>query len=400
MSRPDIALISPWPGGGAVHAGGSGVASYTANLAGALAEQGARVAVVAPRGVDDPALEERDGIRVRRAFSVGPAAVMRAVRCAEDTGAPVVHLQQELFLYGGAASLPGMFGGLRRLRRRGRPRVVTAHQVVDPGLVDRSFVDLHRMRVPAFAARRALAGMQTMTGRLSTRVVVHERGFTKHIPRSLWIPHGIETPGLLERDAARARLGVPGDEFTVLCFGFVAPYKGLEHALEAGEAAGSPVRVVVAGGEHPRHSGSGYSAGLRARWGGARFTGYVAEEEVSLWFAASDVALLPYPHPHASSGVLALALAHGTPFLVSPALADCTAAPAETVVPLDALRIGRRLRSLAGDPAAVESLRRACSGMASGRAWPEVARRHLQLYQEVIREPGLARDLPDLVSVR
>ena len=42
MSAPDVALISQFPSLGERHGGWTGVASYSANLAGALGDEGAR----------------------------------------------------------------------------------------------------------------------------------------------------------------------------------------------------------------------------------------------------------------------------------------------------------------------------------------------------------------------
>ena len=121
----------------------------------------------------------------------------------------------------------------------------------------------------------------------------------------------------------------------MLCFGFLVPYKGLEAALGAARLAGDDVELVIAGGEHPRlkATGDGYADRLRATAPpNARFTGFVPDADVARWFAAADVALLPYPQPFASSGPLALALAHGTPVLLSQALARTTGAPEELAV--------------------------------------------------------------------
>jgi hypothetical protein len=85
----------------------------------------------------------------------------------------------------------------------------------------------------------------------------------------------------------------------VLCFGFLAPYKGLEVALGASAALRDRVHLVVAGGEHPRlaEAGDSYAASLRERFGAhATFTGYVDDADVGDWFAAGDVAA-PVPAP-------------------------------------------------------------------------------------------------------
>jgi glycosyltransferase involved in cell wall biosynthesis len=284
----------------------------------------------------------------------------------------------------------GLAPALQSLRRGGMGPVVTMHHVVDPGSVDAQFTRLHRVGVPAGVARRALAGVQQAIARFAERVIVHEPAFARHVPGAEVIPHGLEEGAASARSQARARLGLNG-AFTALCFGFVAPYKGIETALEASLLAGDGVDLVVAGGDHPR-VGSGYADELRARFpGAARFTGRVPEEQVPAWFSAADVALYLYPQPFAASGALALALAHGTPPLLSRPLASTMGAPDELVGPGEPPALAERLRALAREPDRLDSLRAHAAGLAAERSWHAVARRHLDLYGEVSdadRAPG------------
>jgi glycosyltransferase involved in cell wall biosynthesis len=385
VSRPDVALIAPYPPLGQRHAGLSGVTSYSGNLANALAAQGAAVTVVAPDEPGERDLSWDGPVRVERRFRRGAGALPAAARAARDTGAPVVHLQHELFLYGGPSSVPGLVAALAGPRRGGVAQVVTMHQVVESSAVDRAFTQLHRVRAPALAARAGLAAVQQAIRRLSSRVIVHEPSFARLVENAVVVPHGVEAAAASDQLAASSALGLDG-RLTALCFGFLAPYKGLESALDAGELATDVVALVIAGGEHPRlaASGDGYAEQLRARYGGtARFTGRVPEEQVGTWFAAADVALFPYPQPFSSSGSLALALAHGTPFLVSPQLAETIGAPSGVTMPLEPSALRDRLVELATRPERLEALSESCRAFGAGRSWPEVARRHLELYEEV-----------------
>ena len=160
----------------------------------------------------------------------------------------------------------------------------------------------------------------------------------------------------------------------MLCFGFLAPYKGIELVLDAARLLGAGLQVVVAGGEHPRMAGSGgFGEELRARYGDvARFTGWVPDADVAGWFAAADLAVFPYPKPFASSGVLALALAHGTPVLLSPALARCAGAPSALAAPMEPRRLADRLEELAADRDAARRAAAVDAVLAAGR---ELARR-------------------------
>jgi len=392
MTAPDVTLISPYPAGGERHGGFSGVAGYTARLAGALADRGADVMVIAPTEDGAQARERHGSVTVERRFAPGPAALPRAAQAARATGAPVIHLQHETFLYGGPSSVPALPGALRLLRRSGTPTVVTMHHVVEPQSVDRDFTRLHRVRAPARVARAGLARVQAAIRRNARAVVVHEPGLAQAVPEATVIPHGIDVTNPNTR-TARERLGLRDERrLIVLCFGFLAPYKGLEAALEGARLAGDEVRLVVAGGPHPRLAAArdDYAASLQERWGdSAEFTGYVPGDAVADWFAAADVALVPYPRPFATSGPLALALGAGTPALLSVPLAACIGASTAEAVPADAESIAARLRLLARDAGARERLAAVTRALARERAWPQVADRHLELYEEV-RDAGAA----------
>ncbi|HYU56704.1 MAG TPA: glycosyltransferase, partial [Actinomycetota bacterium] len=246
--------------------------------------------------------------------------------------------------------------------------------------------ELHRVRAPARLARLGLAGVQRAVRRFSDAVIVHEPAFARHVRGARVVPHGVETPPLPDREAARISLGLD-HRLTVLCFGFLAPYKGLETSLEAAGLAGPAVQLVIAGGEHPRLAGRDpYASELQAKGEGlARFTGLVPDDDVPTWFAAADLALFLYPRPFSSSGALALALAYRTPVLMSRELGDCTGSPAAVRVESDPRRVAERLRALASDPAELERLRGAVGRLREERSWPRVAHRHLDVYEEVRR---------------
>jgi glycosyltransferase involved in cell wall biosynthesis len=386
VSTPDVCLISPYPPRGERHGGHSGVASYTANLAHALAGEGAQVAVVAPRMDGEPERSSDGPVAVHRRFAMGgPGTLPAAALAATATGAPSVHLQHETFLYGGPGAVAGLPPALAALRAR-RGTVVTMHHVVDPATVDAGFVALHRVSAPVPLARAGLAAVRGSIRRLSDAVVVLDPGLQQVVGGSRVVPHGVEAPDVAGDAAAwRARHGLDDGRLVVLCFGFIAPYKGLERVLEAGRLARASVHVVVAGGEHPRMAGpGGYADELRTQHGDhATFTGRVADADVAACFRAADVAAFLYPQPVSSSGALALALAHRTPILVSRELAGSAGVPDALVAPSTDAALAARLRDLAHDAGARAALRDVAAELLDGRTWPAVARTHLDIYEEV-----------------
>jgi len=114
---PRVALIAPYPPAGERHGGHSGVASYTANLANGLVDHGIDVTVVAPELEGDPAQFHDGGVFVRRAYRLGRGAIPGAARAVAEIAPDLVHLQWELFLYGGPKSIAGLVPGLVSLRR-------------------------------------------------------------------------------------------------------------------------------------------------------------------------------------------------------------------------------------------------------------------------------------------
>jgi glycosyltransferase involved in cell wall biosynthesis len=348
-----------------------------------MAAQGAAVHVIAPAEPGE-ALTSRDGpVTVTRSFRVGPRALPTALAAAQATGARVVHLQHEMFLYGGPNALPGLICGLGRRRRRAgsSATVVTMHQVVDPMTVDADYTRMHRMSVPPSAARLGVRAVQQTIRSCADAVLVHEPSFEAIVPGSVTVPHGIEQiEPSADRADIRSRLGL-GDKLTVLCFGFLAPYKGLEVAGDAARLLDGRIDLVIAGGPHPRlEPKHGYARALQSAYADvARFTGYVADEDVHRWFVAADVAVLPYPTPHSSSGALALALAHETPLLLSQPMAATSGLPAELSF-ADTPDLARRLDALTTRPEERSTMHEAVAHLREQRGWQAVAQRHLEVY--------------------
>src|SRR5258706_16452759 len=112
VSRPDVAIVAPYPPRQQRHGGPSGVASYSANLSRALAERGATVHVVAPREPDATGSELMGSITVDRPYERGPLALSRACAAALRSGAAIVHVQHEHFLFGGLSSVPALLPSL------------------------------------------------------------------------------------------------------------------------------------------------------------------------------------------------------------------------------------------------------------------------------------------------
>jgi D-inositol-3-phosphate glycosyltransferase len=140
------------------------------------------------------------------------------------------------------------------------------------------------------------------------------------------IPFGINNAvpdTRLTRTEARQRLGIRDDEKSILFFGNIAPYKGLEYLVAAFQQIRSRhnnYRLIIAG----------WPKGCDSYWAAVRETirkdvqdgrvllraDYIPDDETELYFKAADVLVLPYRHVY-QSGVLFLGYSFGLPVLAA-----------------------------------------------------------------------------------
>lgn len=123
---------------------------------------------------------------------------------------------------------------------------------------------------------------------------------------------------------ARSRLGIPEGCKTVLFFGRIAPYKGLEFLVSAFQLLSersSDYRLIIAG--EPKKGAEKYlDAILRTVCSGGAKDQVIAkiehipDEETEVYFKAADVVALPYTQIY-QSGVLFLAYSFGLPAIAT-----------------------------------------------------------------------------------
>jgi D-inositol-3-phosphate glycosyltransferase len=145
-----------------------------------------------------------------------------------------------------------------------------------------------------------------------TRVTVIPFGINNSVPNTSLTPA-----------EARQRLGIGGSEKTVLFFGNIAPYKGLDCLIAAfhqNPARRDDYRLIIAG--RPKNCES-YWAALReairedVRIGRVLLRAdFIPDDETEIYFKAADVLVLPYRHIY-QSGVLFLGYSFGLPVLAA-----------------------------------------------------------------------------------
>jgi glycosyltransferase involved in cell wall biosynthesis len=139
------------------------------------------------------------------------------------------------------------------------------------------------------------------------------------------IPFGINNSvptTSLTRDEARECLGLSPSDKTILFFGRIAPYKGLDYlaiAFQQLAAAHPDYRLLIAG--RPKDGAEEYWKAIQQTLSGDKGQviqkiEYIPDEETEIYFKAADVLILPYTQVF-QSGVLFLAYSFGLPVIAS-----------------------------------------------------------------------------------
>lgn len=123
---------------------------------------------------------------------------------------------------------------------------------------------------------------------------------------------------------AKQRLGVPKGAKTILFFGRLRPYKGLEYLLDAFEqvcAKGMDCRLIIAG--EAKKGSEEYFDKIQRRIGAhanrdqiIQKVEFIADDEAELYLKAADVLVLPYKEIF-QSGVLFLSYSFGLPVVAA-----------------------------------------------------------------------------------
>ena len=121
----------------------------------------------------------------------------------------------------------------------------------------------------------------------------------------------------VSRDEAQKRLALGAGMKTLLFFGLIRKYKGLDILLRAFDTLPDDYQLVIAG--EPYGDFSEYAALIDASPAKERirlFCNYIPDSEVKYFFSASDAVVLPY-RSATQSGVNALACNFGVPMIVT-----------------------------------------------------------------------------------
>ena len=133
------------------------------------------------------------------------------------------------------------------------------------------------------------------------------------LPHPLYAHFGERIP---REDAARA-LGLDPEKKTLLFFGLIREYKGLDILLEAFQSLPEDYQLVVAG--EPYGSFRKYQEIIDRSPGKSRihlFTDYIRDSQVKVFFSSADLVVLPY-RSATQSGISSIACNFQVPMVVT-----------------------------------------------------------------------------------
>lgn len=370
--------------------GRGGLLHYAFNLSRALADLGHDVTLLTTVGYELNGEEPPVGLRIER-------------RLARWT--------QRERLRGGALSgawkrrFEAIFDAVATAlyARRQKPDVVHLHSTNPSALVYLVLLRLMGLRVASTAhvvtphEPMPFQGfLYGMIHRLPHRVIAHSEVDRERLqvelavdPRRIAvIPHGeygfFGSPSSTQesRLEVRRRLNLSPDDEVALFFGYIREYKGLDILFEAWpkvQEAREGARLVVVGNPErltPKQRSElelqGEALGARCRFE------YVPFEEVSQYFTAADLLVMPYRRI-SQSGVLFLALSLGLPVLATrvgalPEMLE-DGVNARLVSPEDPEALAGALVEMLADPDLLGRLAAGGALVAEAHSWPSIAER-------------------------
>jgi glycosyltransferase involved in cell wall biosynthesis len=416
----ELLVISSYPREGTLHGNEySAVAGYAKNTLDAMDVAGPQPReCVVLADVLDGRREFTEGRRrivrcwKRNDWLVYPRLLRQVLRFRRHKNALV---EFEFGMFGNRKALVGLFPlFVLCLRLLGRRVTVVSHGVITNAAEVSGQLGLRPDSLKVKAYGLILKAIYGLLVRCSSRTVVFEEYLRQKLLASVRaadkvrvIPHGVERRTTLPKPDARRRLGLDESPFLLLSFGFLTWYKGTDWLAETfaryvEKHPGRDVRLILAGDASHVHKDEPvyrrYIHDLRdlvGRTDRMEITGYLAEEEIDLYFSAADLVVLPYRALISASGPFSFALTHGKPFLLSGklrgylesndfqrAVRAAELAENDLYFDLDYDSFRRKLDACILTDARLGRVGRVASALARSRSWKNIGRRYADVLAE------------------
>jgi len=342
-----VAFVTLYPRKGELYSRGtSGVAMYTKNI---VSRMKRRVLVFANIYDKKRSYTEANAL-ISRSFDTKTPLMWLQIAKELRTYTKVKHVfvQFDFAIYGSLVNTAFLLPFLLYLRLTGKTvHVVNHHIVVDVKKLSGhlGLTNTLKDKCKAVCMNTVFHLFYMLLGLVSKNVIVLEETLktmlASVIPANKLraIPIGVDRDLVaIDKQKARKLLGIPKDSKVLLFFGFINWFKGADFFTNtfAKETTilDKPLQAIVAGGVSPtqkdkRYYQTYYQNVLSSVEDSqsTKITGYVPQKDISLYFSASDLVVLPYRHYMTASGVLSLVFSYKKPFVISENLKEMFQSP-------------------------------------------------------------------------
>lgn len=335
MISEKLVVITSFPPKGIVHDKSVvGIASYAKNTLLNLKKYKKELEItVLAEILNQKESYEDENILVKRAWKRGTFRLFPhlfgEILALKDTKSILIEF--EVAMFGDFLYLLPFPIFLLLLKLMGKKITIVSHQVI----LDISELSGHlnlNNKFKAYLLNFCIHSFYRIILLFSSRVIVFDKILKDNLskfgnPNKIKIiSHGVEEfKNHITRDDARKKLNFLENDFILLYFGYIAWYKGADLLVNAyGELkTDSKIKLIIAGGPNPNHANKVYYQNYihkienECQQKGILLTGFVKEENIPLYFLASDVVVFPYRTLMSASGPLSIAFSFQKPFLVS-----------------------------------------------------------------------------------
>jgi glycosyltransferase involved in cell wall biosynthesis len=302
---------------------------YAFGLIMALASKGVKIEVIGSEELDEPAIRavpalrffnlygnQRRKVGKRTRILLNLAVYARIFRYAAKAEPKIFHILWNNRLYLFDRTLLMLY-----YKALGKRIVLTAHNVnVSARDGNDSWLNRLSLKAQYHLVDHIFVHTEKMKRELEETYGVRKGAVSV-------IPFGINNSVAdteLTCSEAKAKIGVSISERTILFFGGIRPYKGVEYLTRAFNRVARQdrrYRLVIAG--EPKKEAARYWGEIQAeierdasRAQVIQETRYIQDEETEIYFKAADVLVLPYTNVY-QSGVLFLAYSFGLPVIAT-----------------------------------------------------------------------------------
>lgn len=239
-------------------------------------------------------------------------------------------VQFEFNVFGGTIPNLCLISLLFVLKLLGKNITFELHQVIkDVGALEKH-VNIKNYFVKKFL-NFGLLFYYIAIGIVSKNVIVFEQELKDRLKNLISLnkihilPLSVDRKVDVSREKAKQELKISKNKFTLLVFGFINGYKGIDWILKMSPLLKKQsVSIIVAGGKNPYLKDKSYYKHFYAsiikeakKHSNVSLAGFVPDDQIQTYFAGADLVVMPYEVFMSASGPFSLAIEHRRPLILS-----------------------------------------------------------------------------------